>query len=272
MKAILTVLTGLALALPAGAGPLAQIDALDTGGAQIVLLGEVHDNPRHHENQAAAVAALAPSALVFEMFTPEQAETVNAMRDADADTLAAALDWVNSAWPDFAMYHPILSAAPSAQVFGAAVPRADLMAAMSEGVAEVFGDEAERFGLGPLPEEQQAAREALQMAAHCDALPAEMLPGMVAAQRLRDARFSATTLEALDQTGGPVVVITGNGHARADWGMPVYLAAAAPEARLFSLAQFEDVPDTADGAVPHDAWIVTEPAERDDPCAVFQKK
>jgi len=46
--------------------------------ADVALLGEIHDNPEHHVRQAEAIASLAPSAVVFEMLTPEQAETLSA--------------------------------------------------------------------------------------------------------------------------------------------------------------------------------------------------
>lgn len=261
-----------AIALSAEAEELASISALDPGDAQIVLLGEVHDNPAHHETQASAVAAITPSALVFEMLTPEQAEIANKMERDDPVAMAEALDWTHSSWPDFALYYPILAAAPQAPIFGAAIARADLMHAMELGAAEVFGDGAERYGLGPLPAVQQKEREAFQLLAHCNALPEEMLGGMVAAQRLRDASFSATALDALEQTGGPVVVITGNGHARLDWGMPVYLAAAAPDVRVMSVGQFEAPFEEAVEDIMHDVWLVSEAAEREDPCAVFDKK
>lgn len=252
------------------ASELPNVDAFDSSGADIILLGEVHDNHWQHDNQAMAVAAMEPSALVFEMLDANQAEIANASDRNDAEALAEALDWKHSSWPDFSMYHPIFLAAPDAPIFGAAVPRDDLMRAMGEGAAGVFGDGADRFGLGPLPEAVQAEREAFQLAAHCDALPTEMLGGMVEAQRLRDARFSETALKALEETGGPVVVITGNGHARRDWGMPVYLAAAAPETTVVTLAQFELA--APEGDIPHDYWLITEEAEREDPCAVFEKR
>ncbi|RYH08321.1 ChaN family lipoprotein [Tropicimonas sp. IMCC6043] len=257
------------LATPVAAAELADIAQFDPAGAVIVLLGEVHDNPIQHANQAAAVAAIAPAALVFEMLDAEQADAANAMSRDDAAALAEALDWAHSGWPDFAMYHPIFLAAPGARIYGAAVPREDLMAAVSSGAAEVFGAQADAFGLGPLPAEMQEAREAMQHEAHCGALPEEMLGGMVEAQRLRDARFSEVTLRALEETGGPVAVITGNGHARRDWGMPANLAAAAPELRVVTLGQFED--SVPEGEVPYDFWLTTEAAERDDPCAVFDK-
>ncbi|SNT18611.1 ChaN family lipoprotein [Tropicimonas sediminicola] len=271
MKLPLIPLCFTLLASQAFAADVGSVKLFDPGGAPVVILGEVHDNPAHHANQAEVVASIQPAALVFEMFTPEQAATANGMTREDGAALAEALAWSETGWPDFSLYHPILLAAPEARIYGAAVAREELMEAMGSSAAEVFGDEAVRYGLGPLPEAEQAEREAMQMEAHCNALPEEMLGGMVEAQRLRDARFSETTLVALEETGGPVAVITGNGHARRDWGMPAYLAAAAPELRVVTLGQFEAPFDAASGEVPHDAWLVTEPAEREDPCAVFRK-
>lgn len=265
-----SILAALLGATMVEAGGLSDASVFDASGAQIVILGEVHDNPAHHRNQAAIVADLTPPALVFEMLDAGQAATANGLDRTDGEAFAAAIDWDKSGWPDFAMYYPIFRAAPDAKIYGAAVPREDLMAAMSDGAAALFGEKAGRFGLDPLPEAVQQEREAFQLAAHCDALPIEMLPGMVEAQRLRDARFSATTLEALRETGGPVVVITGNGHARRDWGMPAYLEAAAPEVAVITLAQFEEA--APEGEVPHDFWLLTEAAEREDPCAVFEKR
>lgn len=272
MKLPLAPICLLLSASPALCLELATIADFDPGDAQVVILGEVHDNPAHHLNQAEAVAAILPSAIVFEMLSPAQADIVNGMARDDAAALAEALDWKHSGWPEFALYHPIFIAAADARIYGAAVARDALMDAISSSAAEVFGEEASRFGLGPLAADEQAEREALQMQAHCDALPEEMLGGMVEAQRLRDARFSEATLTALEETGGPVVVITGNGHARQDWGMPAYLAAAAPHVEVVSLGQFEAPFDEPPETVPHDVWLVTAPAEREDPCLVFQKK
>jgi len=236
--------------------------------AQVVILGEVHDNPAHHATQAEAVAALKPAALVFEMLTPAQAAGVRANNRGDAETLAEALDWAGTGWPDFMMYHPIFTAAPNARVFGAAVPRGAARAAMQQGVAKHFGDGAGAYGLrDALPQDQQQAREAMQMAAHCDALPEAMLPGMVDLQRLRDAELARAALRALDEAGAPVVVITGNGHARRDWGVPAMLARARPEVSVFALGQGE-AGVTPDGSF--DAVRFAAPVERPDPCAAFE--
>ena len=237
-------------------------------GADVVFLGELHDNPAHHLRQAAYVSELEPTALVFEMLTQAQADLVTPDLVADEAALEAALGWNDSGWPDFSIYYPIFAAAPDADYFGAAIPRDVARQAMAEGMAEAFRGDAETYGLtAPLPEAQQAEREALQLAAHCDAMPAEMLPVMVNIQRLRDAELAYSAVQAVEAHGGPVVVITGNGHARMDWGAPVYLMAAAPGMRVAALGQGEE------GEAPSGVFDVVEtsPAvDRGDPCAAFR--
>lgn len=257
----------LSLALPAAAQEVGP-DALDGLAADIVVLGEVHDNPQHHLNQARAVAALEPAALVFEMLTEDQAARATQAARASAETLGAALDWEAGGWPDFAMYWPIFAAAPDARIVGAAVPRAKARDVFETPLATVFGPDAGRYGLNqPLDPAEQEIREAEQMAAHCDALPEAMLPGMVAAQRLRDGALARAALAALAETGGPVAVITGSGHARTDRGVPALVGRAAPEVSVLSLGQVER---PAEPDQPFDLWIVTDPTPRDDPCAAFR--
>ena len=244
-------------------------EALDDLDAEILVLGEIHDNADHHLNQARAVAALDPAALVFEMLTPDQAARATPDLRGDAAELEAALGWNASGWPDFALYWPVFAAAPEAKILGAAVPREAARRAFEAPLAEVFGPDAPRFGLDlPLPPEDQAQREADQQAAHCDALPEAMLPGMVAAQRLRDGALAAAALAALEETGGPVAVITGSGHARKDIGVPALLRLAAPVVKVVALGQIER---PADGPQPFDLWIVTDPTPREDPCAAFRQ-
>ncbi|MGR3313782.1 ChaN family lipoprotein [Roseovarius indicus] len=234
----------------------------------VSVLGEVHDNPAHHAAQAERVQNIAPRALVFEMLTPEQANSITPELRGDADALAKALDWENSGWPDFAMYYPIFAAAPDARIYGAGVGRDEARAAMDGGFDGPMDGNAARFGLDePLPQHQQDAREALQMEAHCNAIPEEMLPGMVRIQRLRDAMLARMALEAHEETGGPVVVITGNGHARRDWGMPALLALAAPELEVHVVGQTENEMPLVGG---FDEVLSAPPAQRDDPCEAFR--
>lgn len=255
-------LTALFLAL---ASPLAAQDMPDV---PIVILGEIHDNPVHHAVQAEWTARIAPKAIVFEMLTPEQAARVTPELRDDANALGEVLEWKASGWPDFAMYHPIFTAAPEAAIYGAAVPRDAARTAFETGITEAFGPDAGRFGLtDPLPQDQLEARLIFQAEAHCNALPEDLLPRMVELQRLRDAVLARTALAALDETGGPVVVITGNGHARSDWGMPVYIGAARPDLTMFALGQSE----AGQVSGVFDQVLDAAPVDREDPCAAFTK-
>jgi uncharacterized iron-regulated protein len=241
-----SALRGAALALLLAAPAVAQT----LPPADIYVLGEVHDNPDHHANQARLVREIAPNALVFEMLDPDQAARLTPDTPRDPETLDPLLGWSESGWPDIAMYAPIM-ADPTIPVLGAAGDPGDLSA----------------YALDtPLPAEQQAEREALQAAAHCDMLPADILPGFVARQRALDAQFAAGTLAALDNHGPPVVLITGNGHARTDWGVPAAIASVRPEVEVVALIQTEG----GAGALPGDMVLDAPAPERGDPCAAFR--
>ncbi|MEP5732047.1 MAG: ChaN family lipoprotein [Sulfitobacter sp.] len=236
--------------------------------ADIVLLGEQHDNPDHHLGQARLMTEIEPAAVVFEMLTHQMAAIVRAFEGDDLGKLGEAIGWEAAGWPSFEIYRPVFAALDSAFVVGAAAPRETVRAAFSEGAAAVFGSDAARYGLTrPLPEAEYQTRETLQFDAHCQAMPLEMMGGMIEAQRLRDAQFAQAALEALAEHGGPVVVITGNGHARTDWGVPFVIAQAASEVKVFSVGFGEHSGGNSDGRF--DGFVLTAPIERGDPCAAF---
>ncbi|RMF36794.1 MAG: hypothetical protein D6754_10765 [Alphaproteobacteria bacterium] len=261
--AFAAALLALAACAP-GVGPIAP------QAPRIVFVGEVHDNPAHHETQARMAREIAPAAIVFEMIPRAAEETLNRLRAEGAPraALAEALDWQHSGWPDFAQYAQIMEAAPKARIYGAEIPREAARRAVKEGAAAVIGPEAAtRFALAtPLPADQQKRREALQMQAHCNALPENLLPGMVEVQRLRDAALADAALRALDETGGPVLVITGNGHARTDWAAPFLLRRARSDLAVEAVGQIES---TAASDAPFDRVLQTDPVERPDPCTAF---
>lgn len=233
----------------------------------VIVLGEVHDNPDHHLVQAEWLRRYPPAALVVEMLTPEQVGAADGVDRRDGAALGRAFGWEAAGWPDFAIYAPVFAAAPEVPLYGAALSRDVVSGAARAGAAASFGEGAAAFGLLPLPADGQAAREAEQMEVHCDALPAAMMAGMVEVQRLRDAHFARVALQALDETGGPVVVITGNGHARRDRGIPAVIALARPDVAVFTLGQFEAEPE---GEVPYDGYLVAAPVDRGDPCDMFR--
>lgn len=265
MRVVCTALLISSFVTSAFAQPV-ELDLPRLQAADVAFLGEIHDNPQHHITQAEIVTAMAPKAVVFEMLSPQQAAQITPHLLGDAAALEAALNWQDSGWPVFSMYYPVFKAATGAAFYGALVARDDLREAMMGGdVAKLFGDEAALYGLtAPLPTAQQAQREQKQFVAHCEAMPRDILPAMVLGQRMRDARLAQTVEQALADTGGPVVVITGNGHARTDWGAPTLLIS---EVSSLSLGQFEA---PHDGDAPFDFTVVVAPVERDDPCDAFR--
>ncbi|WP_293574921.1 ChaN family lipoprotein [Phaeobacter sp.] len=240
-------------------GLLSAASAQAAPDADIVILGEVHDNAASHQGQANALRALAPKAVVFEMLTAEQAAAANA-NPADLPAI-----WAEGAWPDYALYAPIFDALGSATIVGAAAPRSEIAVVYTDGAAGLFGPDAAQYGLTePLPAAQQSEREDLQFAAHCEAMPRNLMAGMVDVQRYRDAVFARAALTALSTHGGPVAVIAGNGHARTDWGIPAAIKRAAPEVRTHAIGFVEH-----DTGTPFDDIRLVPPAQRGDPCAAL---
>lgn len=234
--------------------------------ADVVILGEIHDNPQHHLVQKDALTIVSPSAVVWEMVTEEGAQRLAQKAASNPEELAKILKWAEMGWPPLSMYYPVFQAT-DAPVYGAMVPRTAARAAMERGAATALGADAARYGLTvPLPAAEQSAREADQLASHCNAMPESALPQLVAIQRLRDAVLTRAVLRAYDETGGPVAVITGNGHARKDRGIPTFLSRLRPGLKVFVLGQSED------GIVygEFDAVIDSPSVEREDPCLAFE--
>ncbi len=228
----------------------------------VLVLGEVHDNPAHHDVQVQWLEAFAVKAVVFEMLTPEEAIALSGVARTP-EAMAQAVDGFH--WSNIADYSDVLAA--SSEIIGAALPRDTVRAAFSETAAEVFRGDAVAFGLTePLPKEEAHQRAQLQFKAHCEAMPIDMMGGMIEAQRLRDAEFSRAVLDALETFGSPVVLITGNGHARTDWGVPSYLRRVAPHLEVFAIGQSES------GALggPFDDVADAPAVVRSDPCAAFK--
>ncbi|WP_299367518.1 ChaN family lipoprotein [uncultured Tateyamaria sp.] len=229
----------------------------------VLILGEFHDNPRHHAVQADALRVIRPRAVVFEMLTPDEAQALDAIARDHAAMVAASQGYH---WSNIADYADVLAASPV--IVGAALPRDAVRAAFGDGAAAVFGPDAGVYGLTkPLAAEEQEIRELGQFDAHCDAMPLDLMSGMVEAQRLRDAAFARTVVAALDRYGSPVVLITGNGHARLDWGVPAALARARPDLSVTSVGQGERQ-EPPEGVF---SWTLNgAPApDRGDPCAAF---
>lgn len=248
--------------------------------ADVVLLGETHDNADHHALQAWMLGRVLDSGkrplVAFEMIDSSQEPALRRHLDAhpgDAAGLGAALAWDKSGWPDWALYRPIAAAALTA---GAPLAAANLPRDQVRAIARGEGADT----LPPLPPEQTRILEHEIKAGHCDMLPDAALPGMVRVQRQRDAAMAAALIQGL-RNQGRAVLIAGAGHVRTDHGVPHVLAGQQPDARVLALAFLEVKSGETDPAaysqlfdsarLPFDAVWFTPRAEREDQCEALRR-
>lgn len=258
--------------------------------ARFVVLGERHDQEDHHRLQARLVRELTRGgrkpALAFEMLDVGQQAAVDASlarAPRDADALALAVDWAHSGWPDWALYRPVFAAGLEAglPIVAANLPRAQVREIVKRGPNALPSELRARLDLDtPLPEDVARDMREEQDQAHCGQLPQEMLGPMVQAQRARDAHLADRLLAA--DTGDGGILITGNGHARTDRGVPSHLARRAPEKAVASVGLLEVAPEApapkdyaasfTAGALPFDYVWFTPAAPQEDPCAPLRKR
>jgi uncharacterized iron-regulated protein len=255
--------------------------------ARYRLLGEIHDNPAHHAIRARLISALVARgmrpAVVMEQFDLDRDDALRAAqasgRDAEGLADAGRLDRKGWQWP---MHKPILEAALAAglPVRAANLPR-DLLRADVQSLAE--GDTARwssRFHAARWTEAQAAELRADIAASHCGKVPDSIVPRLVLAQRLRDAAMAQALVDA--ETADGAILIAGDGHVRADLGVPVYLHAPGlpgTAARSIGVGFVEasaeeqhssDFPRRlADDNPGFDYLWFTTPAAREDPCAAM---
>lgn len=268
--------------------PASLFDAL--AGARVVVLGEKHDNPDHHALQAQAIDALVARgrkpAVVFEMIERGQQAALDAARaraPGDVDSIAAALDWEHSGWPEWSLYRPVFESAVrhGLPILWGSLDRGDVMAIGQRGTAALdpaFVAE-HRLAEPSVDAPAEALREEMRQA-HCSMLPESMLDAMVLVQRARDATLASQVQAALARASS-VVLITGNGHARKDRGVPRYLERAYGVAsRVLALLEVQPnvreiqglAPDDARGALPYDDVWLTPRASDEDPCASLREQ
>lgn len=256
--------------------------------AAYVMLGEMHDNPDHHVLQARLVRAVGAAgerpALAFEMMEEDDQPAIDAAvarAPRDPDAIADAVDWKHSGWYDFAMYRPIFAAGLDA---GMPIVGANLPVTLAKRVAFEGADAltpALRAVLAeaePLPPEVVASLRAEMKRAHCDApMPEKILDRLALAQRARDAQMA---LRLVGANAGGAILVTGNGHARLDRGVPASLARESPGRTVVSVGLFEVTPGKVEpslyadefgqGPLPFDFVVFTPAAEREDPCAALR--
>jgi uncharacterized iron-regulated protein len=243
--------------------------------SDIAVLGEIHDNPRHHQLRAQLLRQLpAASKTVVaehlnwrERFEP-QAELLTGLQ-------AAGFDSQGWGWP---LHQPLFESVKAMKMplIGGNLP--------GESIKEVFKTQGQSLPdpvrslllKAPFePQQRQALHEEIDQG-HCGAMPKTMLEGMAAVQRGRDAAMAEVALAHL-----PSIVVAGNGHAWKHLGVPFIVYKAAPQLRSVSVLFMEwdeSRPSAekqaflAELTLQADYVWLTPPHERKDDCESFRQK
>lgn len=244
------------------------------GEADVVLLGEVHDNPVDHALRGALITAFASQrpAVVFEQFadrdTPIPLPSAGESREQWLD--ANGFDRGAWKWP---LHEPVVDAAlaHARSLWGSHLSREALRPVVREGEGAAPEPLRRLAEEAPLDSAGIAAMDAELEVAHCNELPQSLIPGMRDAQVIRDAAMTRALLLAGAQAGQrPEWLIAGNGHVRTDLGVPRLLRRVAPHMRVLAVGLLErednGVIPSAEERRPYDLVIVTPRAQREDPC------
>jgi len=154
-------------------------------------------------------------------------------------------------------------------LWGSGVSRERLRTLVREGAAGAPEDLRGMMERAPLDSAAQGVLDQELIDGHCGQLPASMVPGMRAAQVVRDASMARALI--LAGATGPAWLIAGNGHVRRDVAVPRILRVEAPGKRMLAIGLLEREPDGSAPAATerrmYDLVIVTPRTMRPDPCA-----
>ena len=193
--------------------------ATTTGFAQqepaLLLLGEQHDDPAHHQQESAMVHALAQrgtlAALALEMADSGNS-TAGLTPQAGEEQVRRALRWDGEGWPwqDYATA-VMTAVGAGVPVVGVNLERARLRATMTDSSLDTA------LTAVAMQAQQKAIRDG-----HCGLLPESQIVPMTRMQVARD-RHMAAELTGLVMPGKTVLLIAGAGHVEPQLGVPQHL-------------------------------------------------
>lgn len=236
-----------------------------------VVLGERHDNPKHHQLQLWVLQQLQEkqwlTQLSMEMIEPKQQAAYGTLAPKDAGdkaTLQKTLAWADDGWP-WNDYASLLQLAVKNSI--------------KVQSANIDGDDIKALYKGIQPASQvvlsnDARTELLRdiEASHCGYIKEPQTSNMLSVQLARDHSMAKSLL----QTNHGAALIAGAFHARKDLGFPVHLQQLDANKKLLSLA-FVEADEAATQtqlitlAQQYDVIWVTPVHKRGDPCAEFKK-
>lgn len=274
----LPLIAVLAGALLAGCGAIKKDSAAgritgmqEAANPQVLLLGEVHDNPQGHklrfDDLKKRVDAGWHPVIAMEQFDHEDQALLDEAQKGCVDAGCVIRVMNKKGW-DWKQYYPVIQLALDKHLPIVAVnlSRANASKVVRDGVASSFDAKTvAEYRLGePISADWRKAQENEIRTGHCNMLPAMMIPGMVDAQMARDI-WMAKLIR--DQRPRDVVLIAGNGHVRKDIGVPRWLDAFGSKLTVKAVGYVEG---GGQKALFDDVRSI--PAvKRADPCAKFKK-
>ena len=238
--------------------------------ADIVLLGELHDNAKHHQLRGELIAQFggAGRTIVAEHL-PETGRVVF-QSDTRADLEAAGFDAAGWDWP---MHQPLYDQirAQGLALVGGNLPREQARQIFLQGVTGLPERMAKTYEGSRLDSAAEKHLDHDLIEGHCGKLPDRYLLRMRFAQRITDIAMAHALLDHR-----PSVLVAGNGHVRKDYGVPQVLGAVAPRLTSLSVGFLERGGDLREliqsVSGQYDVVWLTERADRKDPCADFKLK
>jgi uncharacterized iron-regulated protein len=248
--------------------------------ADIVLLGETHDNPAHHRIQNAVLNALSDAgskpSLVMEQFDFEQQPQIDMAMSPETSRTESLLQLKHTMaagweWPQ---YQVLIATAKDHQLplRAANLSRNRLQQVSRQGFSALGSGESTRLALDAgWSEAQEAQLEKDIVDGHCGMLPVTAAPAVARAQRARDAMMADALLNV---RSGMAVAILGREHVRRDLSVPLYLATRAPKRKVIAvgLIELDDIQKPDDDLMAtlgsrYDYLVLTAPVHRTvDPC------
>jgi len=238
--------------------------------ADIVLLGELHDNRLHHALRGQLIARLAGKGRTIVAEHLPQGGLVNFVSDTRADLVAAGFDPAGWEWPAHEkLYEQIRASATP--LIGGNLPREQSRQIFMQGITALPERMAQTYEKSRLDAAPEKTLNQDLIDGHCGKLPDRYQSRMRFAQRVTDIALAHTLLDHR-----PAVLVAGNGHVRKDYGVPQVITATAPQLRQVSVGFIERSIDPREliqslGAQYDVVWL-TERAERKDPCENFDLK
>ncbi len=239
-------------------------------GADIVLLGELHDNLLHHETRGRLIARFAGKGRTVVAEHLPQGGPVRFDADTRDDLVASGLDPAGWDWPAHEkLYEPIR--AGGTPLVGGNLPKDEARRIFMQGQSALPERMARTYEQARLDGTAEKALDRDLIDGHCGKLPDRYLQRMRFAQRMTDIAMAHSLLDHQ-----PSVLVAGNGHVRKDYGVPQVIGAVAPALKLISVGFVErsaDSQELINSLVGRYDFIwLTERAERKDPCENFTLK